>query len=394
MDVPILTDGRVTLRALDDRDLAGVLEQCTDPLSIEWTNVPVPFGLPDAMTFVHEIAPGAWTDGSQWIFCVDAGQGGLPDGSHYAGNIALRDEGNGVAEIAYGAHAAARGTGVMEAGLRLLIEWGFAQRGEQTVVWRANVGNWASRKLAWRLGFSLDGVLRRSHVFRGELTDAWVGTLVAGEPTQPSGRWLQVPVLEGDGLRLRPFTEADAPRVVEACSDETTQHWLGRMPSPYTADDALAWIRSHTERLATGTAVTWAVTDPATDQVLGAVNVFDIAETDAEVGYWSHPDARGRGVTRTGVRLVTSWAFAELGLRRVRAVAAVDNTASRRVIEASGFRQTGEERLATFVRDGLADVALYDVLAEEWARRWSTAESTTTSSPDTDSAMPTSAGAR
>lgn len=367
MDVPTLSDGTVTLRALDDRDLVGVLEQCTDPLSVRWTQVPVPFGFVDAREFVHEIAPGAWADGSQWIFCVDAGPGGLPDGSSYAGNVALRDEGHGRAEIAYGAHPAARGTGVLEAGLRLLLEWGFGTQGLQTVVWRAEVGNWASRKLAWRLGFGLDGVLRRSHVSRGQLVDAWVGTLLAGEPRESSGRWFAVPELAGDGVRLRAFGEHDVPRVVEACSDPTTQHWLGTLPSPYTEADARAWIGSHTDKQARGHSVTWAVGDPTTGRALGAVNLFDVTEHDAEIGYWLHPDARGRGVVRAAVGTVADWAFAELGLERLKAFAAVDNTASRRVIEALGFRPCGTARRSTTTRAGRADLALYDVLVEEWA---------------------------
>jgi RimJ/RimL family protein N-acetyltransferase len=359
--VPTLTDGRVTLRALDDRDLAGVLEQCLDPVSIRWTQVPVPFGLSDAVSFVHEIAPGAWADGSQWIFCVESE-------GRYVGNVALRDEGHGVAEIAYGAHPAARGTGAMEAGLRLLLEWGFGARGLRTVVWRAHVGNWASRKLAWRLGFSLDGELRHSHSSRGELVDAWIGTLLADEPREPSGRWWTAPVLDGEGVRLRPATHGDVPRIVEACSDERTQHWLGRMPSPYTEDDAWRWIEGNTEQAATGKGVTWAIAHPASDLLLGAVNVFDINAHDAEVGYWAHPDARGRGTVRAAVRLVTSWSFAELGIGRMRLVAAVDNTASRHVALACGYTLTGQERLGTVLRTGPADVVLYDILAAESVR--------------------------
>lgn len=366
MDVPILSDGTVTLRALDHRDLAGVVEQCTDPLSVRWTQVPVPFGLEEALQYVDEIAPGAWADGSQWIFCVDAP---LPDGRRYAGNIALRDEGHGRAEVAYGAHPASRGTGVMEAGLRLLLEWGFAAQGVETAVWRAEVGNWASRKLAWRLGFGLDGVLRSSHVSRGRLVDAWIGTLLAGEPRQPSGRWFSVPVLDSDGVRLRPLADDDVRRVVEACSDERTQQWLGSLPSPYTEADARAWIAGRTQQLATGRTVTWAIADPTTDVLLGAVNVFDVTEHDAEVGYWLHPDVRGRGVMRSAVSAAAGWAFGELGVGRLRAVAAVDNTASRRVIEACGFTHVGGERLGTVTREGLADVAVYDVVAAEWARR-------------------------
>ena len=360
--VPTLTDGTVTIRALGEDDVRGCYEQCVDPLSISWTQVPVPFTLDDAREFCLQIAPAAWADGSQWIFAVTSE-------GHYAGNIALRDEGHGRAEVAYGAHPAARGTGTMEAALRLLLAWGFETQDVRTVVWRATVGNWASRKLAWRLGFSLDGVLRRSHAYRGALVDAWVGTLLAGEARTPGHRWFDSPVLEDGGVRLRAVGDADVPRVVEACSDERTQHWLGRMPSPYTDADARGWLTAMTEKQATGTGTTWAIVDPADDVLLGAISLFDVGAIDCEIGYWAHPDARGRGVMTAAVALVTSWAFADLGVQRVRIVAAVDNTASGHVAEACGYRRTGEERLGTVLRTGPADVALYDVLAEEWSRR-------------------------
>ena len=43
--------------------------------------------------------------------------------------------------------------------------------------------------------------------------------------------------------------------------------------------------------------------------------------------------------------------------------------ASRRVIEANGFRFYGVERLGAWVRDDSADMALYDLLAEELPAR-------------------------
>lgn len=365
---PTLTDGpgddTVTLRALGEADVTGCYEQCVDPLSVRWTTVPSPFTLEMARGFCLEVAPAAWADGSQWIFAVE---GPVESPGGYAGNIALRDEGNGRAELAYGAHPAARGTGVMERALRLLLAWGFADQGLETVVWRAEVGNWASRKLAWRLGFSLDGVLRHSQAGRDGLVDAWTGTLLADEPRAPRHRWLDPVPLEGPGIRLRPLRDDDVPRIVEACSDVRTQHWLGQLPAPYTDVDARAWLLMVLEGQAGGTKITWAVTEPGSDRLLAAINIFDIDAHDCEVGYWAHPDARGRGVLRAALRVVTSYALAELGVRRVRVVAALDNTASRHVAEANGFTLTGTERLGTLLRTGLADVALYDVLDEEWA---------------------------
>ena len=64
--------------------------------------------------------------------------------------------------------------------------------------------------------------------------------------------------------------------------------------------------------------------------------------------------------------MVVRHLFDDVGVRRVSAGAAVDNTASRRVIEANGLRQFGIERLGTVVRTGRADIAWYDVLVEEW----------------------------
>ena len=111
--------------------------------------------------------------------------------------------------------------------------------------------------------------------------------------------------------------------------------------------------------------------DPASDALLGSVGIFDLTDDLAygEVGYWTHPDARGRGVMTKAVALVLEHAFDVLGLRRVKAYAAVGNAASRHVLEASGLTEHGLERLGTLVGEGRADSVVYDVLREEWARR-------------------------
>ena len=65
------------------------------------------------------------------------------------------------------------------------------------MIWWANQGNWASRRLAWRLGFSCDGALRRWLPQRGALLDAWVGVLLHGDPREPATPWLDVPRIDG-----------------------------------------------------------------------------------------------------------------------------------------------------------------------------------------------------
>jgi RimJ/RimL family protein N-acetyltransferase len=383
--VPTLTTDGVTLRAHRPSDAAGVLEQCLDPLSRTWTTVPLDYTYLDAQQFLGETMPRGWEQDTEWGFAVEAVD---DDGAaRYAGTISLRNRGSGRAEVAYGSHPWVRGRGAMEAALRLLLSWGFEERGLETVIWWANRGNWASRKLAWRLGFTFEGGPRHWLPQRGELVDAWVGTLLASDERRPSTPWYAVPRISGRQVVLRRHEERDAQRVLEACADPDTWGWIGTIPHPSTLADAEAYIVSREEEHAGGTAVSWAVADPVTDELLGSLTLFRIRPGhEAEIGYWVHPDARGRGVATEACRLAVRHALLPeedggLGLARVRAVAAEGNSASRRVLEKAGLRPQGRERLHIVTgrvtgrvtgeggaeRRELADAVVHDILAAELA---------------------------
>lgn len=355
---PTLTDGTVTLRAHRASDALGSYEQCQDPLSQAWTTVPVPYSMEMAVGFVTEMMPKGWEDDSEWAFAVE-------HEGEYAGTISLRNEGDDRAEVAYGSHPRARGTGVMERALRLLLTWGFEERGLKSVIWLANRGNWASRKLAWRLGFSCDATLRQWLPQRGELLDAWVGTLHRGDAQEPRTVWLDNPVVEGDGVRLRPFREDDLPRLVEGIADADTQYWLAFMPRDPDEAAARRYLETVTDRLATNHTITWAFSEPADDLLLGVVGLYRMR--DPELGYWTHPAARGRGLTTRAARLAVDHAFGPLGLERLVAYVSAPNAASRRVLESVGMRSMGVQRRAARTGAGeVVDLAGYDLLAGEW----------------------------
>ncbi len=364
---PTLTDGHVTLRAHAVTDAQGSYEATLDPDYQRWTSVPLPVSLEGARHFVGELMPGAWADGSAWGFAVDH------DGS-YVGTVELRpdDREAGVAEVAFGSHPRVRGVrlegrSVMERALRLLLTWGFTHAGVRTVLWRAHRGNWASRRLAWKVGFRVEGTVRRWTTQRGERHDAWVGTLLHDDPREPPTTWLTAPRLHGERVVLRPFTDADVPRVVEACNDDRTRQWLGRLPEPYDEAAAAEYLLHVGEQQAAGRGVWWAVADPTTDELLASMGLFGLQPgRQVEVGYWAHPAARGRGVTTEATGLALRFAFGMLGVQRVVASAAVENAASRHVLEASGLRPYATERLGATTRTGPADQVCLDVLAEEW----------------------------
>ncbi|UED82774.1 GNAT family N-acetyltransferase [Streptomyces profundus] len=80
--------------------------------------------------------------------------------------------------------------------------------------------------------------------------------------------------------------------------------------------------------------------------VLGRVNVVDVAEGSAELGYRVAESAGGRGVATTAVRAVVELAAGVYGLRSLRAVTTVDNVASRAVLARAGFAEVGAVEVA------------------------------------------------
>ena len=102
------------------------------------------------------------------------------------------------------------------------------------------------------------------------------------------------------------------------------------------------------------------------------MNLRDALGTAGEIGYWTHPDARGRGVMSQAVRLAIRHAFIPaqdggLGRRRLQLSAADGNLASQHIARANGFVEVGRDRLAEPLGDGtFADLVRFDLLVDEW----------------------------
>jgi [ribosomal protein S5]-alanine N-acetyltransferase len=361
-DVPVLTDGVVTLRAHTLGDADRIVEQCTDPQSVAWTMVPVPYGRPQAVEWVQVVVPAGWVTEADQHFAVEV------DG-RFAGSVGLRPEAHGPAEVAYGLHPDARGSGVATRAVQLLLDWAFEERGHTVVTWRAGVGNWASRRVAWAGGFRFGPTVPRLLRQRGELQDAWTGWIGAEDSRRPKTRWLQVPVLETDRLRLRAWHEGDADRLVEAGTDDRLRRYIPHSPVPQQRDEVRSYLRRVHEMAAGGTRLAWCVADRETDEALGNVALFDFeGGREAQLGYWAHPKARGAGVIGEAARRAADWALTQppdgFGLSRLYLLTAVSNSASRRVAERAGFAHVGTERRAAPVGTGFEDNAVYDRLRD------------------------------
>ncbi|NRQ32160.1 GNAT family N-acetyltransferase [Nonomuraea sp. NN258] len=169
------------------------------------------------------------------------------------------------------------------------------------------------------------------------------------------------PVLTAaDGLRLRPWTPADAPAVVDAFRDPATRHWHVRAVD--TLAEAAALIDGYTEGWRTERSASWALVTPA-DDVLGRVALrhLDLWQGEAEVAYWMRAAARGRGAAPAGVRAISAWAFGA-GMHRLFLEHSTANPASCRVAAKTGFELEGTKRSAHQHTDGWHDVHLHALI--------------------------------
>lgn len=342
MRAPTLTDGVVTLRAHTAADLDGLLALARDPETVRWTRIPHPYGPADARRWIEETVPAGWRDGTAARWVVEA------DG-RFAGNVDVHS--GSPPFVGFGLAPEARGRGLMSRALRLAARWAFAEAGLPVLHWWAEVGNFASWRVAHACGFTFEGTRRLTLPRRDGLADGWFASLTPGEDMTPRTTWWPPAELRGQRVRLRPHTEADLPRIAEACSDPRSRHWLPTLPHPYPVESARAFVVGCRLGESLGQKVTWAVADRDDDRLLANVSVFRLDDTmnptAGEIGYWAHPDARGRGVVGEAVDLVVAHAFAPrdeggLGRHRLQIGASRDNGASRHVAEQAGFTLVGE----------------------------------------------------
>ena len=142
---------------------------------------------------------------------------------------------------------------------------------------------------------------------------------------------------------LRPWRDSDVPQLVEACKDAQIPLWTAAQ-YPYTEEHARAWVRGDIGGAEPpGDRVSFAVAEPDEDaRLLAAMSIQRIFRgKTGEIGYWTAPWARGRGVMTSAVRLLARWSFAEFELRRIELIIAVENTGSNRVAEKAGFTNEG-----------------------------------------------------
>jgi RimJ/RimL family protein N-acetyltransferase len=178
---------------------------------------------------------------------------------------------------------------------------------------------------------------------------------------------MRIPQFETARLLLRPFHESDGASVERLAGAPEVAATTLHVPHPYPTGVAARWIATHQESFQKKEAVTWAMVQRDSGEVLGAFSAR-LHQTDqrSEIGYWIGVPFWGQGYTTEAGLTIREYLFRDWGLQRIFAQHFVGNPASGRVMQKLGMQYEG--CLRQHVRKGsqFIDLALYGILRSEW----------------------------
>lgn len=155
-------------------------------------------------------------------------------------------------------------------------------------------------------------------------------------------------------MRLRPWTDDDAPALVATYQDPDIQRWHSRV---MTHEEAVTWIRTGQAGWADQVIASWAM--DVDGRLAGRMTLrLNLDEGRAVAAYWTTPEHRGKGLAPAGLGSASDWAFS-IGIHRIELEHSTRNNASCRVATKAGFAVEGTRVSALLHADGWHDMHLH-----------------------------------
>lgn len=185
--VPLSTERlELSVPTLDDAE--AIARICQQPEVSAWTTVPHPYRIEDAQAFITKFVAEGWESGHNFTWAVRLR---ADDGTTTLIGMAGAGGQNGTAELGWWLDSAHTGKGYMTEAMRAVMDWAFSPDGgnREHLTWSALAGNWPSRRIAWKLGFLVEGELRGTVFQKGRRCDEWKGTLLREDAREPNEAW-------------------------------------------------------------------------------------------------------------------------------------------------------------------------------------------------------------
>jgi RimJ/RimL family protein N-acetyltransferase len=170
---------------------------------------------------------------------------------------------------------------------------------------------------------------------------------------------MKQPVLKGKGFILRPYRKGDEVSLQKNINHRYIYRYTMNIPYPYSMKDANEWIQKCLKNQKNKKLGRFIFAIDINSEVVGAVGFQKPDTHKSEIGYWLNKKYWNRGIMTQALKLVTKFGFEKIGLRRIFATTFVQNKASRRVLEKSGYKLEGIMRKYHKKDNKFIDAAMY-----------------------------------
>ncbi|MGY4309581.1 ribosomal-protein-alanine N-acetyltransferase [Bradyrhizobium sp. USDA 4369] len=138
-------------------------------------------------------------------------------------------------------------------------------------------------------------------------------------------------------LLFRASSAAEADRAYEIQKDWEVTRMLSLARYPPDRQEVEQWFADHQRQWEVGQAYRFAVV--LDGRMLGLVDIDGVSAREATLGYWLDRAVWGHGYAFEAARAAVEFAFEELGLLKLKAGHAQDNTASGCILNKLGFNR-------------------------------------------------------
>jgi RimJ/RimL family protein N-acetyltransferase len=181
MPRPYLESERLTLQRFTRRDATSLDEAIRESLTdlnqwLPWARMD--YTASDTTAFIRESIQ-AWREERAWDYSIKSKE----DSRTHVGNISFWTVSKlgKIAEIGYWVRSTETSRGVCTEAVQLLLDEVFNSLGYHKIVLRVAVGNDPSDRVAQKLGFTREGVLREELLIRGNWVDHTLWSLLDRE---------------------------------------------------------------------------------------------------------------------------------------------------------------------------------------------------------------------
>jgi ribosomal-protein-alanine N-acetyltransferase len=177
------------------------------------------------------------------------------------------------------------------------------------------------------------------------------------------------PALTTNRLHLRQIRPTDAEALFAIMSDQEVMEFYGQEPHQ-SIDDTRALIQRLQDLYDRRETIFWGITLKGEDTVIGSCTFFHFGPDFhyAETGYDLHRAYWRQGIMTEAMSAILTYGFTELGLHRIEADVAPENTRSKSLLLKLGFTYEGNLRQRYFFRGQFEDEHYFGLLKDEWLK--------------------------